>query len=101
MKKQDIILTAAFKKAQNVFLGKMGACEVYQVADPWVYDELVQNHTMHEIENVTDFEKALQSEDPKDLIVSAYLINRPALEKILMRSPYGHRIFYISVKESK
>lgn len=97
MKKQDILSMAAFKKAQNVFLGKMGSSSVYLITDSWLSKELVQNNAILEIQNVTDFEKALQSEAQKDLIVSSNLINQKALEKMLMRNPYEHRIFYISV----
>ncbi len=99
MKKTDIISTAILQKVQNNFSGKVGMCEIYSIDNLWVTTELLKNNTASEIKNVTDFEKALQSTPARNLIVSAYLVNRPALEKMLMRTPIEHRIFYTTYME--
>ena len=66
---------------------------VYEIHDVWVLNELKQNG-INMVQSVSDFEEALADETKQDIVVSAYLINKPALEKMVMRCSNIHRIFY-------
>ncbi len=99
MKKTDIISTAVLQKAQESFLGKIGLCEVYAIDKSWVSTELIKNESAYPAQNVSDFEKALQSSYSRNIIVSTFLVNKTALEKMVMRAPSQHRIFYTTYPE--
>lgn len=93
MDKNDILLTSVLTKIQEMYVGKIGLSSVYEIRDEWVLKVLEQNGIASE-QSVTDFENALSNDNKKDIVVSAYLINKPALEKMVMSCSNNHRIFY-------
>ncbi len=99
MKQEEVIGMVALKKAQNSCLGQIGASQIFDVSEKWVSEELVSNHMVYEAQSVTEFDDALKSQDVPNILVSSYLVNRPALEKMVMRSPIEHQIFYTTHTE--
>ena len=93
MDKKEILLVSVLAKIQEAYVGKIGLSNVYEIRDAWMLNELEQNG-MNVIQSVSDFEEALADETKQDIVVSTYLINKPALEKMVMRCSNAHRIFY-------
>ena len=93
MDKNKILLTSVFAKIQEAYIGKIGLSSIYEIRDAWVLSELEQNGICL-VESISDFEDALADETKQDVVVSSYLVNKPALEKMVMRCSNMHRIFY-------
>lgn len=93
MDKKEILLTSVLVKIQEAYVGKIGLSSVYEIRDAWVLSELEENGICM-AQSVSDFEEALADKTKQDVVVSAYLINKPALEKMVMRCSNTHRIFY-------
>lgn len=93
MDKKEILLATAIAKIQEAYIGKIGLSSIYEIRDAWVLSELEENGICR-AQSVSDFEEALADETREDVVVSAYLINKLALEKMVMRCSNTHRIFY-------
>lgn len=92
MKKSTLMSGALLNKIKEKPYEKIGLCEVYTVSENWVLTELAETNAVYQVQNVADFEEALQTRS--DLLVSAYLINKPVLTDILKRTPRFCRVFY-------
>ena len=92
MKKSTLMNAALLNKIKEQPYEKIGLCEVYTVSENWVLTELAKTNAVYQVQNVADFEEALQTRS--DLLVSAYLINKPVLTDILKRTPRFCRVFY-------
>lgn len=92
MKKNTLMRGVLLSKIKEQPYEKIGLCEVYTVSENWVLNELAETNAVYQVQNVTDFEEALQTRS--DLLVSAYLINKPVLTDILKRTPHFCRVFY-------
>ena len=92
MKKNTLMRGVLLSKIKEQPYEKIGLCEVYAVSENWVLNELAETKAVYQVQNVADFEEALQTRS--DLLVSAYLINKPVLTDILKRTPRFCRVFY-------
>lgn len=92
MKKSTLMNAALFNKIKEQPYEKIGLCEVYTVSENWVLNELAETNAVYQAHNIADFEEALQTRS--ELVVSAYLINKPVLTDILKRTPRFCRVFY-------
>lgn len=92
MKKSTLMNAALLNKIKEQPYEKIGLCEVYTVSENWVLNELAETNAVYQVQNVADFEEALQTRS--ELLVSAYLINKPVLTDILKRTSRFCRVFY-------
>ncbi len=92
MKQNTLMTRLLLNKIKEMPYEKMGFAEVYSIRENWLFNELGKIKTVYRVQNVADFESALQTKS--DLLVSAYLINKPALSAILERQSRMCRIYY-------
>lgn len=92
MEKTLVQLTLA--KALAMLFQPVGASKIYQIDESWLINELAVHPEVVVVDSVIDFEKEIDNETSKYILVSSYLLNQEALEKILMRHQRACVVFY-------
>lgn len=92
MIKKNLLSKTLLTKIKEKPYDRIGFSQVYLLEERWLLNELSKIKSVYQVKNIADFEGALKSKS--DILVSAYLINRPVLSDILNRGSRECRIYY-------
>lgn len=92
MEKTLMQLTLA--KALERLFQPVGASKIYQIDEAWLLSELAAHPEVIVVDNIVDFEKEIDNESTKYILVSSFLLNQEVLEKILLRHQQSCVVFY-------